>query len=75
MWRNSLRDTQQVGTAEIRPPLFLLHQAWLSMDGPPRVTASVSLTGTQGHTLTLIDGGQGISQHKEPALLAQHLGY
>lgn len=28
-----------------------------------------------GHTLTLIDGGQGVPQHKEPALFAQHLGY
>lgn len=75
MWRNSLRDTQQVGGAGIRLPLFLLHWAWLSLGGPPRATASVSLTGTQGHTLTLIDGSQGISQHEESALFAQHLGY
>lgn len=75
MRRNSLRDTQQVGATGIRLVLFLLHQAWLSLDGPPRATASVSLIGTQGHRLTLIDSSQGISHHKEPALFAQHLGY
>lgn len=29
---------------------------------------------SQGHALTLIDGSQGVPQHKEPALFAQHLG-
>lgn len=62
--------TQRIGAAGIRLPLFLL--PWVSPDGPLGSLLR-SQTATQGHRLTLIDGSQGVSQHEEPALFAQHL--
>lgn len=73
MWRNSLGAHSKLEHLGLHSHSFPFTRLGL-IGGPPR-TLCQSQTGPRGHTLTLVDGSQGISQHEEPALFAQRLGY